>query len=209
MGPTIHCNNRKFPKSNWTFPNYQQFFFRPEVAADTTFTAKPLFMIFNKYTPEIHLGGTPKNFIPLDALQEILDYLSPRYHVVYIRLERKELLQADDLRASGTFGDKAMIRQRYTNNQVFILDDLADTLDAEAVNLLIFALGAHCRNFVSVQGGNSQVASFFGGQNYVLVKGKVSEVTHGDYTYYWRYANTKVKMVRKQEVLVQRVKENM
>lgn len=163
-------------------------------------------MIFNKYTPEIHLGGVPKNFIPVDALMQLLDYLTLYYHVVYVRLERKDLLQADDLRAAA-FGDKAMIRQRYRSDQVVILDDIANHLDADAVNLLIFSLGAHCRNFVSVQGGNSQVASFFGGQNFVLVKGRVSEVLHGDYTYYWRYANTTVKMVRKQEKLVELVKK--
>eukprot|EP00977_Amphora_coffeiformis_P005201 scaffold1115_cov165-Amphora_coffeaeformis.AAC.1 len=94
-------------------------------------------------------------------------------------------------------------------DRVVLLDDLVADLDVEAVNLLLFSLGAACRNFISVQGGNSQVASAFGGQNFVLVKGRVAEVVRGDYEYYWRYANSTVHKFRKEAVLLQKLKENM
>ena len=201
FGLTIHRSNRNFPKSNWTMPDYKTFYRRDDVHFD-----KPLCIIFNKYTPEKHIGG-PKNFIPIPILRNLLDYLTPKYHVVYVRLERKEILQMDDLSITKDFPDKETLRSEYPG-KVVILDDLIQDLDADSVNLMIFSLGALCKHFLSIQGATSQVASFFGGNNVLLSKGRVSEHAHGDYGYYWRYANTTVTLVRNETRILDRLKEN-
>jgi hypothetical protein len=200
FGQTLHRPPSRFPTSNWTMPDYKTYFWRDDVHFD-----KPLFIIFNKFTPESHLNGTI-NFIPIPILREILKYLVPKYHVVYNRLERKELLEGADSK-NNSFRDKEIIRQEFPRD-VVILDDLVNDLDPEGTNLMIFSLGALCKHFISVQGGNSLVASFFGGKNIILAK-KGKELRHGDFGYYFRYANTTVTVVRNENDLLAKVKQEM
>jgi hypothetical protein len=52
---------------------------------------------------------------------------------------------------------------------------------------------AGCNQFVSVQGGTSILASYFGGTNIVLVKRCIS-LKSGGYNYYWRLGGSAVKL---------------
>lgn len=190
-----HTSIDHFPQDNWTMPPYKTRYHRDDVSFD-----KPLMMIFNKYTREWR--SPPVNYIPLDTLDTLLDYLTPNYHIIYIRLEHKKL----DDKASLQFGDKAMIRSKYPN--VVILDDLIQRMHPDAVNLMIFSLSAQSVGFISVQGGNSVVASIFGGINIILAK-RGPELEQGDYTYYRRFSGADIIVVHDEIKLLAMVKSKM
>ena len=190
-------HTRKAPTERWIMPPWKTRYRRHDVSFD-----KPLLIIWNKYTDEFD-QKTPINFIPIHTLKALLDYLTPKYRIVYIRYERPE---TDDYQRSHPYPDKLMIRSNYTD--VVLVDDLIKDLGSEAVNLLIFSLGALGDNFISVQGGNSVVASQFGGQNIILAK-QGRELRYGDYEYYHNFSGAEIKVVQHEDALLETVKSNM
>ena len=197
--PTHHRNDAIFPTSHWKMPPWRQQYKRDDIHWD-----KPLLMMFNKYTTEWE--GPPVNFIPVDTLRELLVYLVPRYHVFYFRLQHKKLVDIQ-VKAYLTLGDKEMIRQEFPS--VVVAEDLMQGLDPDSINLLIHSLGASSKHFISVQGGNSALASLFGGQNIVMAKaGRELPEEAGDYTYYYRFSNAKISLVRNETQLLDKVKQD-
>ena len=193
---SVHVNDMAFPKRDWMAPTFKDFYRRNDLVEGLD---KPVFVIFNKYTEE--WGKKPVNFIPIPELHQILNYLSPKYHVVYIRLERKEL---DDDSQSCKYGDKTMIRDNFPKS-VVILDDLTKDLSPDEVNLMIFSLCSMSNSFVSVQGGNSVIASFFGGRNIIMAK-TGQELGAGDYTYYHRFSNATIEVAHDEHSLLNLIK---
>ena len=133
-------------------------------------------VVFNKYTKE--WGGKPKNFLDIKTLRNLMTLLTPSYQIVYIRMENAALL---DHQGNIRFGDKEMIRNEYPS--VVLFENLFNehTMD---YNLLLFGIAAKSSLFVSVQGGNSVVASLWGAPNAIYaVKGKELRVKAYDRIY--------------------------
>lgn len=83
----------------------------------------------------------------------------------------------------------------------------------EDYNLLIFGLGARCHRFISVQGGNSAVASWFGGENLVLAKVgiEINENMGGherahDYEWYYTFSGAQVWHTNNPDALAEEVR---
>jgi hypothetical protein len=191
-----HTDDKHFPKSNWKMPPWNVYYKRDDIHWD-----KPSLMISNKYNTEWDKG--PINFIPVDTLRDLLHYLSPNYHVVYVRLEHKEL---GDRHEFLDLDDKSMIRNEFPN--VALFDELAKDLLPDSINLLLFSLGALCKHFISVQGGNSVLASLFGGQNIILGKMGSELGPTGDFTYYHRFSNANISVVGNETDLIAQVKQD-
>jgi hypothetical protein len=65
-------------------------------------------------------------------------------------------------------------------------------------------------NFLSVQGGNSVVASFFGGRNIILaVFGDETPEKYNDYSYYHRFSNASIDVARNGTGFLELVKIRM
>jgi hypothetical protein len=65
-------------------------------------------------------------------------------------------------------------------------------------------------NFLSVQGGNSVVASFFGGRNIILaVFGHETPEKSNDYSYYPRFSNASIDVARNATSFLELVKTSM
>jgi len=202
LGETPHFGDDQFPtKADWTPPPYKQFFTRKNDIDVLESLDKPLLILSNKYTMEWSDG--PTNHIPLETLWEILKFLTPRYHIVYNRFKDARL--EDRLEAKieknggvGPYGDKEMIKRFFPS--VVLFEELSQNLETDDVNLLMFSLSATADKFISVQGGNSVVASFFGGTNVIhCVRGP--EINYhsdhgGDFSYYHRFSNATIEVAK-------------
>lgn len=177
MGINPHVQS--LPTVNWTMPPFSSFFGGDGARLDVSLVFPrpklPVAVIFNKYTKEFDV---PYNFLDVDTLRSLLTVLSPVYQVVYVRMEAAKLMDRSE---SVPFRDKEMIRAEYPDT--VLLDDVYDETTMD-YNLLMFGISARSSLFVSVQGGNSVIASLWGVPNFIYaVKGK--EINLGGFRYGW------------------------
>lgn len=210
FGKRPHFNDAKFQEKTkggvWVAPPFKHFYRRKDIELE-----KPLVIISNKYAKEWEFEG-PVNFIPVEILREVLEYLTPNYNIVYSRFQDKRLEDSRENRGSktlrGGFNDKEMIREEFPS--VVLFDELSKGLPPDSVNLLLFSLSSKSDNFLSVQGGNSVVASFFGGRNIILaVYGPETPEKRDDYSYYHRFSNATIDVARNATSFLELVKTSM
>jgi hypothetical protein len=148
--------------SQWSPPPYR------EVFADDRFRfPKPLVVIGNKTSDEPYLGrDAGVNSIPVDTLVTLVERLTSRYTVVYNRPREADIVgDHDPLREPGDLEAIASMHPHaMTIQQVH-----AEHPDL-TFNELQLRLYAGCERFVSVLGGGSYLASWFGGTNIVLAQ---------------------------------------
>ena len=177
MGATPHVQS--LPTVNWTMPPFSSFFGGGGAMLDVSLVFPrpklPVAVIFNKYTKE---PDVPYNFLDVDTLRSLLTVLSPVCQVVYVRMEAAKLMDRSE---SVPFRDKEMIRAEYPNT--VLLDDVYNETTMD-YNLLLFGISARSSLFVSVQGGNSVIASLWGVPNFIYaVKGR--EIGKGGFAHRW------------------------
>lgn len=195
LGENPHFGDDRFKKiNNWTPPPYKVFFRNNDITLD-----KPLLIISNKYTMEWSKG--PINHIPLDQLKEILTLATPHYHIVYNRFEDSRLQDRNEVKLGANippYNDKVMIKESFPS--VVLFEELSKDLGSDEVNLLNLYLGSMASKFISVQGGNSVLASFFGGSNVIYcLRGpeiNYNSENGGDFSYYYRFSNATISVVR-------------
>jgi hypothetical protein len=210
FGRRPHFDDAKFQEKTkggvWVAPPFKSFYRRDDIELD-----KPLVIISNKYAKEWEFEG-PVNYIPVDILRQVLEHLTPNYNVVYSRFQDKRLADSREHLNSNTiregFKDKEMIRKEFPS--VVLFDELSQGLPPDTVNLLQFSLNSMSDNFLSVQGGNSVVASFFGGRNIILaVRGPETPEKRNDYSYYHRFSNASIDVARNGTGFLELVKTRM
>jgi len=199
-GANPDFSRARFDLTEWCPPPYKdRFAGDPEALAMCRDPAKPLLIVHNKHTRE--WDGPPVNFLGLPLLADLLSLLAPSHTIVYIRpggLHTESLASCacagytGDHNDAVEFGDHALLRQRFPD--VHIFQDLL-AASAHDYNGLQLRLHAECDRFVSVQGGNAVMASYFGGTNLVYaVRGP--EVRYGTFqTLYPRLSGCTVVQV--------------
>ena len=150
-------------EGEWYAPPYKAKYMNSEFVYD-----KPILVIANKYNVEWNRG--PINYLSLQKITYILNTLGDKYTVFYNRRTPNHL---KDDQAHMDLKEHTFIRQAYPDVK-FISDLEGD------YNLNQLRVYANCEHFISVQGGNSILASYFGGTNIVYaVKG--NELNGGFY----------------------------
>ena len=186
---------RSLPLTRWTMPPWREFF-GEALDTDALFPSNnPILMVFNKHTME--WGRDPVNFIDVDTLRRLLTLLTPSYQILYVRMESADLR---DSQADVEFRDKEMIRNEHPS--VVLYEDLYNdsTMD---YNLLLFGLAAKTSLFVSVQGGNSVVASLWGAPNCIYaVRGYELKVNAYE-AIYGQFGGSKIWATNSRNELVQ------
>ena len=163
----------------WIAPSYLSEYQNPTFRWN-----KPTLIISNKYN--IEWGSDPLNFINLSELEEIFDLLVDDYKIVYNRpLPTNVTSDNSDTR---TFADHDLVA-RYDG--ITTMQELHAENPEYSFNELQLRVYANCRNFISVQGGNAVLASYFGGVNVVKVM-RGQERRKGDYRYFRKFAGTTV-----------------
>jgi hypothetical protein len=148
--------------AQWEPPPYR------EIYADDRFSwSKPPVIVSNKTSGERYRrSGSGGNSIPVDVLLELIGRLSEKYTVVYNRPRETDIIgDHDEVREPGdieaverAFPDVLTIQQLHTEHRDLTFNELQ------------LHLYARCERFVSVLGGGSYLASYFGGTNIVYAR---------------------------------------
>jgi hypothetical protein len=150
-------------------------------------------IICNKYSDEHyrwHRG--PANFIDNSTLLALIGRLRSRYQVVYVRPRPADIV--NDHQAIGNPGDIEAVERVFPD--VPTIQQLHAEHPGLCYNELQLWLFAGCERFVSVLGGSSYLASWFGGTNIVLAK-RGWEVACGAYeNWFDRFSGARVLRVR-------------
>lgn len=137
---------------------------------------KPTICICNRYNRE--WNRPPINYFDLDCLKELFTKLQNKYQIIYIATSIPEDIQ--DGAHSMELGDYELAK-KYP--KVIVFQDLVK----DNWNEVLLKVFANCERFITMNGGYSILASFFGGQNIIYSKrGKVEtrELKTGSF---WRW----------------------
>ena len=157
-----HAFPKQLDTSRWAPPPYRR------VYGNNQFRfSKELCVICNKYTPEPSVFlNRAVNYIPVPHLLRLVGELAKRYQVVYVRPLPADIV--NDHQPILPFGDFEALRAHFPD--VLTIQQLHARHPEMTFNELQMKLFACCERFVSVLGGASYLASYFGGTNIVLAR---------------------------------------
>lgn len=155
-----------FPESpatdRWVPPPYREFYRDDRFRFD-----KPTCVVCNKSTPEQYRWHrAPTNHLPTDALLEVIGALRSRYQVIYNRPRAADIV--NDHQPVRETGDIEAVERSFPD--VLTIQALKARHPGLGTNELQLRLYAGCERFVSVLGGSSYLASWFGGVNLVYAR---------------------------------------
>jgi len=129
---------------------------------------RPTCVVCNKMSDETYLREGPRcNSIETPLLLELVDRLRTRFQVVYDRPRGTDIV--NDAQLVGELGDIEALKAAFP--QVLTIQELHARHPGMGFNELQLRLFAGCEHFVSVVGGSSYLASWFGGVNVVYARG--------------------------------------
>jgi hypothetical protein len=129
--------------------------------------SKELCIICNKFTPEPSTRfRRAVNFISVPDLLGLLQTLTPRFQVVYVRPRPSDIV--NDHQSIRDLGDFEAIQSQFPD--VVTIQQLHTLHPEVSFNELQMRLFANCERFISVLGGSSYLASYFGGTNIVYAR---------------------------------------
>ena len=161
----IHVKN--LDKSRWLPPKYK------ETYRDNDLGMYFDLIITNKYATEWF--GAPVNFIDCETLEAIFSNNQDRL-ILYNRLRDPSF---DDHAKLYELADDEIVK-RYDN--VTTIQEVMDYWKT-GYNETQVKTYANCERFISVQGGNAILASYFGGKNTIYIK-RGQELKAGSYKWY-------------------------
>jgi len=168
----------RFDTRCWTPPPYRDFY--ASVGKSLfSFAEKPLLVIHNKHNAEWE-SPTPINTLSVELLENLCRRLTPSYTVVYSRPSLGLVgYSYDHNPLIETTADKDMLRASHPD--VLLYEDLLQRFPTYSYNHFKLLLHAACENYVSVQGGNTYLLSFFY-KNLVILHKRGSELKSGTYS---------------------------
>jgi hypothetical protein len=148
--------------SRWSPPPYAERFRDPRFL-----WTRPTCVICNKTSEENYLGEARVNSIDTDLLLALIERLRKRFQVVYDRPRSVDIV--NDHQRVGDLGEIEEVVRRHPD--VLTIQQLHARHPELSFNELQLRVFAGCRRFVSVVGGSSYLASWFGGTNVVYARG--------------------------------------
>jgi hypothetical protein len=149
---------------------------------------KPLLIIHNKYNEEWY--KPPVNFIDKPTLSKIFSLYSDKYTIIYLRPRPSHIVtdnsQTYDLNESPTLKLYNII------DGIELYERTKEQYNIRNFNHFQLLIHANCNHFISVQGGNCVLASYFGGTNIIYAKCG-GELKHDSYNgHYKKYSDCNV-----------------
>lgn len=187
-GGALHYDRFAFPAaldtSRWEPPPYKERFRNDRFSFD-----REQCVVLNKASSERYLlRGFAVNSMDTELALSVIGRLRERYQVVYCRPRAADIV--GDHQRIREAGDIEAIRARYPD--VLTIQDLHAEHADLSFNELQLALFAGCERFVSVLGGGSYLASYFGGTNVVYAR-RGWEVECGAYgNWFHRFSGARV-----------------
>jgi hypothetical protein len=196
-----HYDRLAFPRTldtrQWLPPPYKSIY------RDARFQwVKPTCVVCNKYSDEHYRRHRePTNFMDVELLLALIGRLRERYQVVYNRPRAADIV--NDHQAILEMGDITAVKRAYPD--VITIQELHALHPSLSFNELQLRVFAGCEKFVSVLGGSSYLASYFGGSNVVYAR-RGWEVDCAAYTgWFKRFSGARVVPAATPEALLQAV----
>jgi hypothetical protein len=186
--PICNIHKSELDKSQWNPPPYKDKFKNNIFIYD-----KPICVISNKYTMEWE--HDPVNFLNIETIKSIIEKLKDKYQIIY---NRPENIVFDDIDLL-FFNDKEEIKKI---DGVILIENIMKEHNY-TINELQMMIFANCDKFISVQGGNSILSSYFGGENHIYaVKG--GEIDCNSFNnWYHEFSGCKVYVYNDYEKLIE------
>lgn len=141
--------------------------FRDVYAGDGRFQwRKPPVVVCNKASEEYLGSAFAVNYFDIDLLLALVGELTPRYTVIYNRPRARDIVV--DHAEVREFGDIEAVKRAFPG--VVTIQELHAEHSDLTFNELQLRVFATCESFVSVLGGASYLASYFGGTNVVYAQ---------------------------------------
>jgi hypothetical protein len=166
---------------------------------------KPLLIIHNKYTTEWH--EPPINYLNIATLRSIFEMCNAKYKIIYINPNSDYIIN-DSSNTMRLEGEEELLKQFSitTGNKLYL--ETKNKYNVRNFNHFQLLIHSNCDSFISVQGGNSVLASYFGGTNLVFAR-KGAELDCGAYnTHYRCYSGARVEHANNYQGLLQLVESN-
>jgi len=141
---------------------------------------KPMFVIYNRYNnewpgrPELN---KPINYFSLELLDRLFTLLKPKYDILYCNIEGQTDLY-DNAPPIKIKDYELCLKHGVTH-----IKDLLIKHSGLSYNQIQLYYFANCDRFLTMNGGGSILASYFGGQNIIYTK-YCKELECGDFSYY-------------------------
>jgi len=188
--PMKNIHEEKLNKSQWVPPPYKEVY-----KNDIFIYNKPICVISNKYNFE--WNQDPINFLRVDIVISIIEKLKDKYQIIY---NRPEKIIKDDMEFL-TFNDKDEIRKI---KDVILIEDLLENYKYN-INELQMMIFANTEKFISVQGGNSILSSYFGGENHIYaVRGGELQCNSFN-NWYHEFSGCKIYVYNNYEKLIESI----
>jgi len=187
---SLRFDRKTFPRrldtARWLPPPYKSVY-----ADDRFHWPRQPCIVCNKHSDEQYLWHRgPANFIDTPTLLELIGRLRTRYQVIYVRSRREDIVP--DHQTIHESGDIEAVTRAFPD--VTTIQRLQAEHPDLSFNELQLRLFAGCERFVSVLGGSSYLASYFGGTNVVYAR-RGWEVACGAYEN-WFHQFSSARVVR-------------
>jgi hypothetical protein len=165
---------------------------------------KEIVIICNRHNVE--WGKKPINFFSLDVLRKMFDLLK-NYQIIYINIEGKPELY--DNAPPITMGDYDLLKE-YPD--VINIHELHKENKDLSFNMLQLMLFANCEKYITMNGGHSVLAAYFGGENIIFSrfgKTQTRELNPGNnsfYRWYHEFGGQRIKHVENETKLLSAIK---
>jgi len=145
---------------------------------------KKICIIHNKFNQEWR--GKPVNYIDIITLEKIFNLLHKKYFIVYLR--PKNIIR-DDCEIYSLNGEEDLLTKYNIKTGTSLYNETKTKYNIKDMNHFQLLLHSNCSNFISVQGGSSYLASYFGGINIIFAK-KGGELSNNSYDgFFKRFSN--------------------
>ena len=143
-------------------------------------------IIYNKFSNE--WGTKQYNFLDLHTLESIINLLSSKFKIIYIRAIGNEKNYVKDCQNIPKFNDMELMNKY----KIPTIQDILKENPEINFNKLQLQIMANCDRFISVQGGPSYICSYFGGTN-IIYHTKGHELEKGAYRgYFTQFSNSNI-----------------
>jgi len=149
---------------------------------------KPMLIIHNKFNEE--WKNPPINFIDKATLDKIFNFCSKKYTIIYIRPQSNNIITDHSSICDLNEFDLLKLYNVIDGNNLYKITK--EKFKINNFNHFQLLIHSNCNNFISVQGGNSVFASYFGGTNIIYAK-KGNELKYDSYKgHYKKYSNCNI-----------------
>jgi len=149
---------------------------------------KPLLIIHNKFNQE--WGKPPINFINKETLSEIFKFCKDKYTIIYLNPQSNNIVTDNSDIYNLNEYDLLVLYNIIDGNKLY--EKVKEEYNLNNFNHFQLLIHSNCNNFISVQGGNCVLASYFGGTNIIYAK-QGSELSCGSYNgHYKKYSNCNI-----------------